>query len=143
MAGLEPLLITAKGEPVQMGKFSPKQQPEGPTFYELDMASGEQTGCLDPRAQTSCVTQPWCACMCEEERRLPAAVSALYMSEGPAQRAPMFQPLQPSLTVVVTGDTACVSTVHKCTYLPFLPQHNALHISRSITQSWHTFPVIK
>lgn len=63
MAGFEPLLIAAKGEPVQMGKFSPKRQPEGPTFSELDIACGEQTGCLDPRAQTSCVTQPWCVHM--------------------------------------------------------------------------------
>lgn len=59
-AGFESLLIIAKGEPMETGKFSPQQQPEGPTIYELDLASGEQTGSLDPRVQTSCVSQPWC-----------------------------------------------------------------------------------
>ena len=59
MAGFESLLIIAKGEPVETGKFGPKHQPEGPTFYELDIASGEQTGCLDPKVQTSYMTQLW------------------------------------------------------------------------------------
>lgn len=42
-AGFESLLVMAKGEPMETGKFSPKQQPERPTFYELDIASGEQS----------------------------------------------------------------------------------------------------
>lgn len=66
-AGFETLLIIAKGEPMETGKFSPKQQPEGPILHELDIASEEQTSCLDSRVQTSSVTQPWCICMCEEE----------------------------------------------------------------------------
>lgn len=45
---------------METGKFSPKQQPEGPILYELDIAYREQTGCLDLRVQTSSVTQPWC-----------------------------------------------------------------------------------
>lgn len=46
----ESLLIIAKGEPMETGKFSPQQQPEGPTLYELDLASGEQTQGFKPAA---------------------------------------------------------------------------------------------
>lgn len=58
-AGAEALLTIAKAEPVEMEEFSPRQQPEGAAFYELDIAPGEQTGSLDLRAESSCVIHPW------------------------------------------------------------------------------------
>lgn len=50
--------MVAKGEPTGMGKFSPRQQPEGPAPYELGITAGEQAGAVHLRAQPHCMTQP-------------------------------------------------------------------------------------
>lgn len=118
---------------METGKFSPKQQPEGPILHELDIASEEQTSCLDSRVQTSSVTQPWCICMCEEE----AACSGLWRASSR---------LEHLHTCICNGGSGpCMATLHKLTHLPHpqqLPHSWALPWA-STPQTLHTFSVRK